>query len=81
MKHLSNLMSIPYQTEEVIRSSYDLLIHRKSREILQRHQLSLKQLQLIEKFIGEKPEPVPGTFVLGRARNAGPSGRRGFSFP
>ena len=81
LKHLSNLMSIPYQTEEVIRSSYDLLIHRKSREILQRHQLSLKQLQLIEKFIGENLNPYPGRSFWGERGMPGRPDVEVFHFP
>ncbi len=59
LKHISEIMSVPVGTEELIRESFDDLKHGKYREIAKKHQISVRQVQAIEKFIGENLNPFP----------------------
>jgi len=65
IQHLSGLIDIPDKTLDVIRDSYDLLIHGKYREISKIHDLTTKQINTIEKFIGENLNPYPGRAYWG----------------
>lgn len=65
LRHLANVMTIPDGAKEIIEQSYDLLIRRKTREIMTAHNLSLKQFQHIEKFIAENLNPYPGRSFWG----------------
>ena len=65
LRHLANIMTIPEGTREVIEQSYELLIRRKTREILNDHRLSPKQFQHIERFISENLNPYPGRSFWG----------------
>mgnify|MGYP000913815315 CR=1 FL=1 len=65
IQHLSSLMTIPYGTREVIENAYDLLIHGKYREISKNLSLSMKQIQMVEKFIRENLNPFPGRAFWG----------------
>lgn len=64
-QHLSGMVNIPYGTMDVIRDSYDLLIHGKYREISKLHDLTTKQIQVIEKFIGDNLNPFPARAYWG----------------
>jgi RNA polymerase sigma-54 factor len=66
IQHLSGLIDIPDKTLDVIRDSYDLLIHGKYREISKIHDLTTKQINTIEKFIGENLNPYPGRAYWGK---------------
>lgn len=59
LKHISELMSVPAKTEELIRESFDDLKHGKYREIAKRHKITVRQVQTIEKFIGDNLNPFP----------------------
>lgn len=60
LNHLRNLVKIPNGAYELIQESYEDLIHGKYRELTKRHNLSMKQIQNVEKFIGENLNPFPG---------------------
>ena len=59
LKHLSDIVNAPAGTEELIRDSFDDLKHGKYREIAKKHQMSVRQVQAIEKFIGDNLNPFP----------------------
>ena len=59
LKHISDLVNVPAGTEELIRDSFDDLKHGKYREIAKKHQMSVRQVQTIEKFIGDNLNPFP----------------------
>ena len=59
LKHISETVSVPSGTENIIRSSFDDLKHGKYREIAKKHGLTVRQVQKIEKFIGDNLNPFP----------------------
>lgn len=59
LKHISETENVPKGTEELIRDSFDDLKHGKYREIAKRHGLTVRQVQTIEKFIGDNLNPFP----------------------
>lgn len=65
IRHLSKIAFVPFGTQEIIQDSYDLLIHGKYREISKKHALTVKQIQAVEKFVGENLNPFPGRAFWG----------------
>lgn len=65
IRHLKQRMSIPFGAEEVIRDSFEELLRKKYREITEAHGLTLKQISLIETFMGENLNPFPGRSLWG----------------
>lgn len=59
LKHISDSVNVPKGTEALIRDSFDDLKHGKYREIAKRHGLTVRQVQAIEKFIGDNLNPFP----------------------
>ena len=59
LKHISDSVNVPKGTETLIRDSFDDLKHGKYREIAKRHGLTVRQVQAIEKFIGDNLNPFP----------------------
>ena len=59
LKHISERKKVPNGTEELIRESFDDLTHGKYREIAKQHGLTVRQVQAIEKFIGDNLNPFP----------------------
>ena len=59
LKHISETVSVPSKTAELISESFDDLKHGKYREIAKRHKITVRQVQTIEKFIGDNLNPFP----------------------
>ncbi len=59
LKHISESVNVPKGTEGLIRESFDDLKHGKYREIARQHGLTVRQVQTIEKFIGDNLNPFP----------------------
>lgn len=59
LKHIADSVNVPKGTETLIRDSFDDLKHGKYREIAKRHSLTVRQVQAIEKFIGDNLNPFP----------------------
>ena len=59
INHLKDYMPIPLHTEEIIKNSYELLMHGHNKEIAKDYNLSIRQVEKIEKFIGENLNPFP----------------------
>jgi len=59
LKHISESINPPKGAEALIRDSFDDLKHGKYREIAKRHGLTVRQVQTIEKFIGDNLNPFP----------------------
>ena len=59
LKHISDSVNVPKGTETLIRESFDDLKHGKYREIAKRLGLTVRQVQAIEKFIGDNLNPFP----------------------
>ena len=59
LKHISDTVNVPSKAEELIRESFDDLKHGKYREIAKRHEITVRQVQTIEKFIGDNLNPFP----------------------
>ncbi len=59
LKHISEIIKVPQKTEDLIRDSFDDLKHGKYREIAKRHGITVRQVQTIEKFIGDNLNPFP----------------------
>ena len=59
LKHIGETMKVPKGTELLIRESFDDLKHGKYREIAKKHSLTVRQVQAIEKFIGDNLNPFP----------------------
>ena len=59
LKHISETISVPAKTGELISESFDDLKHGKYREIAKRHKITVRQVQAIEKFIGDNLNPFP----------------------
>lgn len=59
LRHISETVKVPKGTEELIRKSFDDLKHGKSREIAKQLGLTVREVQAIEKFIGDNLNPFP----------------------
>ena len=59
LKHVSETVNPPKGTEQVISQSFDDLKHGKYREIAKQHGLTVRQVQSIEKFVGDNLNPFP----------------------
>ncbi len=81
IKHLSKLVSIPQGTYEVVQSSYDDLIHGRYRDIGKLHNLTAKQIQSIERFVGENLNPYPGRAFWGEKGLAGDTQLETYHYP
>jgi RNA polymerase sigma-54 factor len=65
IQHLAGTHNVPEGTLDVIRDSYELMIHGKYREVAKAHDLTMKQVQFIEKFVGENLNPFPARAFWG----------------
>ncbi len=59
LKHMSETVIVPTGTAEIIKDSFDDLKHGRYREIAKRHKLTVRQVQNVEKFIGDNLNPFP----------------------
>ena len=59
LHHISESVNPPKGTEEVIKNSFDDLKHGKYRDIAKLYGLTIRQVQAIEKFIGDNLNPFP----------------------
>ena len=59
LRHISESINPPKGTEQVVLTCFDELKHGHYRDIAKRNGLTVRQVQAIEKFIGENLNPFP----------------------
>ena len=59
LKHISDVSSVPDNTDRLIKESFDDLTHGKYRDIAKRLDITVGQVQRIEKFIRDNLNPFP----------------------
>ncbi len=57
--HLSEISTIPPHTKEIVKESYDELMRGHYKELAKKYGLPVKQIQMIEHFVGENLNPYP----------------------
>lgn len=59
LKRISDYVNVPPHTQELIETCFETLTHGKNREIAKLLNITVRQVNIIEKFIGDNLNPYP----------------------